>query len=202
MSAEETSVAAEAAVKPKKPATEFVKVTMEDGSEMEFAGAEDSPRKRKLLKDSTIKEDGSVVVNLAFRNGKKIAYTLNPALILAFAAHGAEQKLGDAAAGEVDIDDMVLSIEDVIERLDKGEWNAVRESSGMAGTSVLLQALVQVTGRPVADLKTWLKTKSAADKTALRNSDKLRPVVQEIEAKKAAKTAGVDTNALLAEIGG
>lgn len=178
----------------KKPKAEVQAVVMQDGRSVDFVG------KRKLIK-STIIDGSSVSVQLDFRNGETRTFKLPDALLLQFAGHGAEQKLGDETAGEDDVDDMVLSIDDLIDRLNRGEWRTVREpGSSMSGTSVLLQALVEVSGKTVEAVKAFLKDKKPAEKMALRNSEKLRPIVQRIEAAKASKNANVDTDALLSEL--
>lgn len=168
-------------------------VTMEDGRQVEFVG------KRKMLKSTEI-ADGRVTTRLDFRNGRSLAFTIPGAMLLQFAGHGAEQKLGDETAGEEDVDDMVLAVESLIERLNRGEWSVKREGGGFSGTSVLLRALVERTGKPVDGLKAWLATKSQAEKIALRNSAALKPIVQRLEEEKASKNAKVDTESLLGEL--
>lgn len=178
-------------------------VTMDDGSVVEFAG------KRELLKASTITPDGNVQVKLNWRNGEVRTFTVPTALVLKFAAHGAEQKLGDEIAGlkgengkAPDIEDKVLAIDELIERLNAGEWNVKRESNGLAGTSVLIRALVEFYGKPVVEVKAFLKDKTPAQKVALRNNNKIKPIVEKIEAAKVAKAgAKVDSEALLAAFG-
>ena len=70
----------------------------------------------------------------------------------------------------------------------------------MAGTSVLARALIEVTGKSAEKVREYLKGKTQAEKVALRNSAKIKPVVERIEAEKAAKGSKVDTDALLAEL--
>ena len=73
-----------------------------------------------------------------------------------------------------------------------------RDGNGMAGTSVLVRALCELKGKSVEEIKTFLADKSQADKVALRNNTKVKPIVDRIEAEKAAKKgAGVDTEAML-----
>lgn len=167
------------------------KVKMSDGREVDFVG------KRKLLKESIIEEGQPPAVRLDFRNGETRLFYLPDSLLFRFAAHGAEQKLGDETAGEDDVDDMVLSVDELIERLNKGEWSIKREGGGMAGTSVLIKALVEFSGRTVEQVKEFLKNKTQAEKMALRTSEKLKPIVERLEAEKVAKGAKVDVNALL-----
>ena len=179
-----------------KPETAVETVTMTDGRIVEFAG------KRKLLKESSVTADGKVQVRLDFRNGETRLFTVPDALLLKFAAHGAEQKLGDEIAGLNDIEDCVLAIDELIDRLYNGEWGVKREANGMAGTSVLVRALVEYTGKPVEAIKQFLAGKSQAEKVALRNNPKIKPIVERIEAEKASKKANVDTDAMLGELEG
>ena len=170
-------------------------VTMQDGRSVEFAG------KRKLLKETIIEGD-SVAVRLDFRNGETRTWTVPKDLVLRCAGHGAEQKLGDETAGTEDVDDMVLAVDELIARLNKGPdfWITKREGGGMAGTSVLLRALVEFSGRTSEQVKEFLSGKTQAEKLALRNSPKVKPIVERLEAEKAAKGAKVDTDALLANL--
>jgi len=188
-----------------KVETQVETIKMDDGRVVEFSG------KRRLLKESTIEADGTVKVRLDFRNGETRTFTVPSNLLAKFAAHGAEQKLGDEIAGlkkedgsDADVDDQVLAIDDLMERLNKGEWSMKRESNGLAGTSVLIQALVKLYGgaKTVDEIKVFLKDKSQAEKVALRNNPKVKPIVEAIEAEKASKaSAKVDTDAMLASLG-
>lgn len=197
------------AAKP-KASTEVEKVTMLDGSGrvVEFVGM-----KRRMLKESFFPEDGSLpYVRLDFRNGETRSYTIPQELLFRFAAHGAEQKLGDATAGIDDVDDMVLEIDEIIERLNKFEWSVKREGGGMSGTSVLLKALLEVSetaakakgtiAKTLDEVKAFLKARTPAEKIALRNSPQLKPIVERLESEKLSKAAKIDTGALLAGLEG
>lgn len=178
-----------------------VPVTMTDGRVVEFN------QKQKLIKSSEITDKGDITVRLDFRNGETRTFVPPASLIARFAAHGIEQKLGDAIAGENDIDDAVASVDDLISRLSKGEWNITRAAGSFAGTSVLIRAIMEAreaAGSPttVEEVKAFLADKSQAEKFALRRSDKLRPIVERLEAEKADKSkTSVDTGALLGEFG-
>lgn len=185
-----------AATKSTKAPTAIETVTLTDGRIVDFAG------KRKLLKESFIK-DGQVAIRLDFRNGETRTFTLPADMLNKFAAHGAEQKLGDEIAGLDDIEDAVMAIDDLTERLNKGEWNQKKESGGMAGTSILARALVEHTGKSMEDIKKFLGTKTQAEKVALRANPKIKPIVDKLEAEKATKGKNaVDTDKLLGELGG
>lgn len=179
-----------------KTETQVETVTMTDGRVVDFAG------KRKLLKESSVSADGKVQVRLDFRNGETRLFTLPDNLLNKFAAHGAEQKLGDEIAGLTDTEDCVLAVDELIDRLYNGEWSVKREANGMAGTSVLVRALVEHTGKTVEQIKQFLNGKSQAEKVALRNNPKIKPIVERIEAEKASKKANVDTDAMLGELEG
>ena len=179
-----------------KPETVIESVTLEDGRVVDFAG------KRKMHKESLITPEGKVQVRLDFRNGSTRLFTLPDNLMAKFAAHGAEQKLGDEIAGVEDIEDAVLGIDELIDRLYNGEWAQRREANGLAGTSVLLKALVEVyPNKPVEQVKAFLASKTHAEKVALRNNEKIKPVIARLEAEKVSKKSAVDTDALLGELG-
>lgn len=179
------------------PAAAAEVVKMEDGREVTFAG------KKRMIKTSTIDEAAQAVsVRFDFRNGKVLNFTVPPSLLLKFAAHGAEQKIGDETAGETDVDDAHLAVKDLVERLDKGEWNVARAAGGFAGTSVLLRALVEFSGKSTEDIAAFLKGKSPAEKQAMRASPQLQPIVQKLEAEKAAKATKVDVGALFGALSG
>ena len=177
-----------------KTETQVETVTMTDARVVDFAG------KRKLLKESSVTADGKVQVRLDFRNGETRLFSIPDALLNKFAAHGAEQKLGDEIAGLTDIEDCILAVDELIDRLYNGEWGIKREANGMAGTSVLVRALVEHTGKTVEQIKQFLSGKSQAEKVALRNNPKIKPIVERIEAEKASKKANVDTDAMLGEL--
>lgn len=175
-----------------KPETAIETVTMTDGRIVEFAG------KRKLLKSSSLDSDGRVVVRLDFRNGDTRTFTVSDKLRDKFIAHGAEQKLGDEIAGLADIDDCVMALDELLTRLDQGEWGIERQSNGLAGQSILARALVELFGKPIDEIKTFLSGKSQAEKVALRNNPRVKPIIEKLEAAKATKGSAVDTEALLA----
>lgn len=179
----------------KKAAAAIETVTMTDGRIVDFVG------KRKMLKESFVK-DGVVSVRFDFRNKETRTFAVPSALLNKFAAHGAEQKIGDETAGLEDVDDAVIAVDALIERLNAGEWGVKRESNGMAGTSILARALVELKGVSIDKVKAFLSGKNAAQKVALRESAELKPIITRLEAEKAKKGSTVDTTALLGELDG
>ncbi len=184
--------------KPVKKEPTINTVTLTDGRIVDFVG------KRKLLKASEVTPDGKIQTTLDFVNGETRTFTIPDALLAKFASHGAEQKLGDEIAGVDDIEDAVLAIDDLIDRLYNGEWGVARDKSGLAGASILMRALVESTGKTAEEIKKFLSDKTAAQKAALRTNPKIKPIVDRLEAEKAAKSAkkadAVDTDALLNEL--
>lgn len=167
-------------------------VKMDDGRVVEFAG------KRKMLKESVFQPDGKIQVRLDFLNGESRTFTLSPELTAKFAAHGAEQKIGDEIAGLDDVGDCVIAVDELIERLNKNEWGVTRKAgSGMAGTSVLARALVEHSGKTMDVIKGFLAGKTQAEKVALRQNPSLAPIVQRLEAEKTKKPSNINTEAML-----
>jgi len=167
-------------------------VTMQDGRLVEFAG------KRKMLKDSIITADGTVQVRLDFRNGQTRLFTLPAQLLVKAAAHGAEQKLGDAMSGLTSVEDGVMAVDELIDRLYQGEWNASRAASEFAGASVLVRALAELKTQPIDKVREFVKTESQAERTALKNVPAVKAIIERIESEKIAKAGGVNTDELLA----
>ena len=187
-----------ATAKPVKKEPTINTVTLTDGRIVDFVG------KRKLLKASEVTPDGKIQTTLDFVNGETRTFTIPDALLAKFASHGVEQKLGDEIAGVDDIEDAVMAIDDLIDRLYNGEWGVARDKSGLAGASILMRALVESTGKTAEEIKKFLSDKTAAQKAALRTNPKIKPIVDRLEAEKAAKSAkkadAVDTDALLNEL--
>lgn len=169
-------------------------VQLTDGRVVEFTG------KREVLKNYTI-EGGVVTVVLDFVNGETRTFVIPDAMVLQFAAHGAEQKLGDEYAGLKEIEDKVQAVDELLSRFAKGQFNTVRESGGnrASGGSVLARALVEVTGKSLVEIKDFLSERSQAEKNALRANAKIAPVIARLDAERAAKAGdGVSVDDLLA----
>ena len=168
-------------------------VSFPDGSSIEFG------EKTKVKKYAGVSE-GTPEVKFYFNNGEQRTFVCPPELIAKAAAHGLSQKIGDAFAGVSEVDDCVQAFDEMAERLAKGEWNAEREvSGGVSGYSVLARALAEISGKTMDEVKVKLGTLSAKEKLQLRSNAKLKPIIDRLEAEKAAKSkdASVDTDALL-----
>lgn len=165
-------------------------VAMNDGRVVDFSG-------KQRCKVDTYENEQGLHVQLDFRNGESRIFRMQPLMVAQFAMHGAKQKLVDEMAGIKDLDDAVLAVDELIERLDNGEWTQKRAAGeGIAGTSVLLRALVEFTGKSVPEVKAKLKSMSQTEKMAMRANAKLKPIIERMEAEKANKS-NVDTDSLL-----
>lgn len=195
----------------KKKVTEVENVTMLDGRVVGFAG------KRKMVKEVNA-EAGTVQFD--FRNGESRTFTIPESLLRDFAAHGASQKIGDETAGVESVDDMVVAVDAIIDRLLKGEWTATRAAGdSFAGASIVIRAICEVTGKTVEEIKAFLQAKLDASKAkaeadgstpltrkALYDSfrkpgTKTAEVIDRLEKEKLSKASSVEADDLLAELG-
>jgi len=203
MSHTEAAKEVEQAEAPKgKKAVVIQTVTMDDGRVVEFAG------KKRMKKETTISATGEIHTRLDFVNGEVRSYKVTPEMLPRFAAHGVEQKLGDEIAGVDDIADAVEAIDELLIRLEKGEWTAERaagtggqgKGNSLSGASILVRALVEMTGKDVRSIREALMDKTPAEKAALRRNPRLRPIIERLESEKAAKKeekSGINSDDLL-----
>lgn len=186
-------------------ATEETKVTMNDGRELVFKGD------RKMQKGYST-DGGKVKVKFDFSNGHTIDFELPDQLVLQAAGHGVVQKGGDSAAGEKNVDDMILAVQDTLDNLAKGQWRSAREGGGFSGAGVVVRALCAVFSKTPEEIKAWIDRKIAEAEargqkltrqalyTSFRTSDKVGPKIKELEAAAAKSGAGVDAEAMLGEL--
>jgi len=204
--------------------TEYTTVKMTDGREVQFAG------KRKVNKETVIDESkivldekdgllqfepGAISIRMDFRNGDTRLISLPLSLIGRFAGHGGEQKFGDELATPADKplseEDMVIAIDDLNAEIQAGKWGKGRAAGGggVSGASLVVQALMEVTGKDMATIKAYLQKKLDSDKELTRRAlyDSFRVagtktgiVIKRLEDAKLAKSAKVDADAELANI--
>ena len=196
-------------------------VEMEDGRKVEFVG------KRRVLKetllDSTLIEveddicqirTGAVQVRFDLKDGVTRTFSVPAQLIAQFAGHGAEQKYGDELASPADKPlseaDMLLALEDLDSRIQKGEWRVRREGGGgVSGASTVILAIMEATGKDQLTVKAFLQKKLDADSTLTRAAlyasfrsptSKTGAIIKRMEEAKAAKAVKIDADAALSEI--
>jgi hypothetical protein len=177
MHTEAEAVAAKKTVKP----TTYVTVTMDDGRVVDFPG-------NQRMKKEVLIEGDTVKVRMDFVNGESRIFTVGDKLLLKFAGHGASQKLGDELSGLTDVEDCVMAIDELMDRLNAGEWGVTRvKGESMAGSSVLARAMVEVSGKTLDEVKKFLADKNQKQKMALRNLPTIAPVIARLEAAKTKK---------------
>lgn len=197
---------AEAAEGKKK--TEVESVKMSDGRTVDFAG------KRKVVKstiidESKIESDGNILqiqagaisIRMDFRNGETRTYPLplaGESGIAKFAGHGGEQKFGDELAittkpGEEppSLEDMVVWTDDLNAVIQSGKWGKGRAEGGggVAGASLVLKALMEVTGKDLTFVKDFL------EKTLAKNEGLTRPALY-----KSFRNANLPTGKVIARL--
>lgn len=156
---EEQEVTPEAEATPAKSKTVYEKVKMEDGREVEFPGT------RKVSKRFEVNEEtGEVTAYFDYRNGKTLTYTPTGTTLLQLAGHGALQKIGDESSALTDIEDIVISHENMIKRLQDGEGFTRVAREVTAGANIAIKALMEVYGKTAAEIKANLQAKVDAAK--------------------------------------
>ena len=197
--------------KATKAATVYTDVTMTDGRVVKFPG------NRKTDKTITVSDD-SVSVRFDFFNGdtRTLSSTeLSPALMLQALGHGIAQKAGDEYSGVKELDDMVLAVDEIFGRLRAGDWAAAREAGdSTSGASIVIKAIMEVTGKSVEFVKEFLQKKLDAAKAkgeklsrqelynGFRSANTPTGVViKRLEEEKLAKSTKVNAADMLAEIG-
>jgi len=207
---------------PARPKTEYLEVKMEDGRTVSFAG------KRKLNKETLVDDTkvvvegdvmqvqaGAVSIRMDFRNGTTRTFALPLGMLAKFAGHGAEQKYGDElaspASNPLSEEDMVLAVEDLDKEIQAGNWGKGRSAGGggVSGASIVVQAIMEATGKDLATVKDYLDKKIASTEGLTRRAlyDSFRVagtktgiIIKRMEDEKLAKTAKVDADAALADI--
>ena len=172
-----------------------ISVTSTEGKVYEFS------QRAKVKKDSYIAPDGTIVTKFVFRNGqvREAALARDSALFAKAAAHGMDQKYGDEFAGLDDVEDCIEAFDNLSARIGRGEWSEKRVSDGMAGTSLLVRALAEVSGATVESIKAKLSTVDAKQKQALSRQTKVATVISRLKAERDAKKGKVeDADAALA----
>jgi len=169
---------------------------------------------------------GAVGIRMDFRNGDTRTFYPPLSLYAQFLGHGGQQKYGDELATTADKplseEDMVLAVDDLDAVIQKGDWGRGRTSGGgsVSGASIVVQAILEATnarnaakGKPPTTLeaiKSYIQKKLEADPTLTRRAlyDSFRVagtetgiIIKRLEEAKLAKTAKVDANSELDNIG-
>lgn len=195
-------VAAAAASANKKADTVIKTVKMKDGRTVDFAG------KRNVTSEAFETPEGNIYLVTDFVSGETMRTDLPASLKNKAAGHGLKQKIHDSFAGEKDVGDMYLAADDTRKQVLAGQWNVKRDSGGFSGASIVLKALVEHTKKSMEQVKEFLQKKLDADKTltrqglyaSFRKVEKVRDIINRLEAEKASKEGSLDGDAALAEL--
>jgi hypothetical protein len=104
------------------------------------------------------------------------------------AFHGIKQKISDSyAEAKGDIDFARASVQDMVKRLQGGEWNV--GGTGVAKESLLAKALAELTGQDLSDCIAKLATKTKEEKAEMRKHPQLKPILLRMEAERAQERA-------------
>ena len=158
-------------------------------------------------------------LTITFGNGKNLeidAMLLTPEIQLQAMLHGLKQKLVDAAAiardlstgRSVSVNDKFDAVNEVYNRLlgtaeHAPSWNKVRDAaapSNNSGNTLLVKALMMMTGKTRAETDEFLAPKTKEQKAALRENPRVIEAIAKIQAA-SAKTPAIDTDAMLQELG-
>lgn len=213
----------EAAATPKAK-TEVRAVTMTDGRVVNFGG------KRKLSKETLIDptlievdeaagviqiQYGAIKCRMDFENGETRTWAVPVKQIARLCGHGTEQKLGDnlasSASDPMSTEDMVVATDELTGDLDAGKWGKGRAEGGggVAGAALIIQAIMEASGKDQATVKAFLDAKLAKDpaltRPALYNSFKVAGtktgiIFARLQGEKLAKGAKVDADSALGEL--
>lgn len=150
--------------------------------------------------------EGALVLTFASGSRLEVLEHELPAEIRAYAMwHGLKQKLVDAAAIPRDPETGLsaspaqkeAAVRAVANRLALGEWN--RPATGGNEGGLLVRALLRLyPARTREDLTEWVKGKSKAEQAKLRANPRVAAIIAEIQA---ASATGIDSDALLGELG-
>ena len=152
---------------------------------------------------TNIENNGDLV--LTFGNGETLVVhtnRLNEGIRNAALMHGLRQKLVDAAAlsrnpdtgRSATIEGKCAAVRGGFDRITAadGAWGEAAVGDGESGNGGLLfRALVRMYPKKTeGQIKSYLETLDKAQQAALRGSDRVKPVIEEIKAEDAAKKTG------------
>ena len=156
-----------------------------------------------------------LTLTLTFGNGREIVVNANDLRQeirdMAMMA-GLKAKLIDAAAmsrnpengASASIDDKYNAVRKVADRLmsDNGQWNEGRGAAGdsaAGANNILLRAIMRMTGKDEVYCRDFLSSKTKEQRAALRKNPRVLQIISELQA--ATVVGGINTDALLAELG-
>lgn len=182
--------------------TVYTDVTMKkpnaDGTPRVVKFAESSKVKKSLIETA---EGAPIAVMFDFRNGESEQVTVEDikawGLADRFSLHGASQKFGDSYAGDKDVDDAFESFLEVLTVARAGKWTE-EGAGGRGGSSMLLKALVELTGKTIEEVRAVLSNTTDKEKLGLKQQPQIAAIISRLEAEKA---GAVDISGALGALG-
>lgn len=136
---------------------------------------------------------------------------VSPVVMTLAAVHGLIQRVSDRAAiGRNRVSgqpatpqEKFWAMKRVVDHYASGaeEWALRTEEGKQQGGSVLQQALSEVTGRSLTEVRTFLRGRSVEEKQALAGAERVKEVVKRLEGERA-RAVGIDPEGLLRELMG
>ena len=156
----------------------------------------------------------NTTLTITFSDGRDMAIDitkLDPKIQHQAMLHGLKQKLVDAAAiarsletgRSASLDDKYLAVREVFDRLTgpSPTWNKERAANVVGtGQNILVHALMKMTGKDKTYVDDFLASKTKEERLAMKSNPKVLAIIAELQAARG--TGGVDTDALLGELGG
>lgn len=102
-------------------------------------------------------------------------------IVTRLALHGLSQKLGDCFAGQ-SLSEGVARFEATLENLERGQWQATQHGA-------LAQAVSNLTGQPLSDVRAMLDTLDKAAKSKLRRDPKVKAELVRMEQERLGDTS-------------
>lgn len=188
----------------KQAKTEYVKVKMTDGREIDF------PSKRTMQRE-VLTNGSTVKVRFDYINGETRTFDVPEQHMLYSAGFGFGHKLGGSLAGTKE---NPLTVEDTIEQVDNlyarlsttNDWNTTALGGDATGGHIVVQALMEATGKSKTETREYIDGILAKDAArvagteekplsrqalykAFRANQRLIPIIRKLEDAQSAKRA-------------
>jgi hypothetical protein len=125
---------------------------------------------------------GGVELHLQFSDGQVVEYVLPISLNPHAAGYGALRKLGDLANGKQSLAELKQQVTAQLDRWDNGNWNNYK---GPGGTSVVMKALMEHTGKSATEIKAFLASKTMQQKADIKRLPEVAAIVRRLAKPKA-----------------
>jgi len=137
-------------------------------------------------------DEDTNVVSFVFGNGKQLELdinTLSDHMRKLLMLHGAMQKIGDSYAGaKGNFSEGVQAAQDVIEQLKQDVWRAARgEGDARPRLAELAEAIARIKSVELAKATTAVEAATDDQRKTWRGNAKVKAVIAQIRAEKAAK---------------